>query len=208
VKEEDGEKKHYTVSPEGIITLDLPADVLEVSAVFVKTRGAFNTNNLQYNAGLRDDIMAVSPATVMREFFDTFLASSSLVLLLVSALVTVVAAVGILVSIYNSVTARRKEIAILRALGATRKRVLLLICVEAALIGLFGGVLGLLAGHGMAAIGSVLLNSLLGQGIHWAIIDRTELLYLLGVVILATLAGLVPALSAYRTPVATNLVAG
>jgi hypothetical protein len=35
-----------------------------------------------------------------------------------------------------------------------------------------------------------------------------ELLYAVAVVILAVLAGLVPAVKAYKTPVATNLVAG
>ena len=48
-------------------------------------------------------------------------------LLLIALLVTIVAGVGILVSIYNSVSARTREIAILRALGATRQRVLTLI---------------------------------------------------------------------------------
>jgi len=56
----------------------------------------------------------------MKQFFDTFLKGTSLVLLVLAALVSVVAAVSILVSIYNSVSARLREIAIFRALGATR----------------------------------------------------------------------------------------
>jgi ABC-type antimicrobial peptide transport system permease subunit len=49
---------------------------------------------------------------------------------------------------------------------------------------------------------------LVGEGLPWTSFDRYEWLYLLGVVVIAVLAGLVPALKAYRTPVATNLVAG
>ena len=148
----------------------------------------------------------MNPAQVMRSFFDNFLKGSTAALLMISALVTIVAAVGILVSIYNSVAARKREIAILRALGATRGRVLAIICLEAALIGLGGAVLGLIIGHGAAAVGSVWLRSFLGQGIGWAVVDSYELLYFAGVVILAALAGLVPAAAAYNTPVATNLV--
>ena len=126
---------------------------------------------------------------------------------MIVALTTVVAGVGILVSIYNSVSARLREIAILRALGATRVRILTLICVEAGLIGLIGGFLGLLTGHLLGLFGSVALNRMIGEGFDWVATDYWEWLYLLAVVLLAVLAGLVPAMKAYRTPVATNLTA-
>jgi putative ABC transport system permease protein len=112
------------------------------------------------------------------------------------------------VSIYNSVAARLREIAILRALGATKARVLTLICVEAGLIGLIGGVLGLVVGHAIGAMGSFVMNKQLGQGFAWYAVGWEELVYLAGVVAIAVLAGLVPAMKAYRTPVATNLVSG
>ena len=61
-------------------------------------------------------------------------------------------------TIYNSVAARRREIAILRALGATRARILALICFEASLIGVLGGISGFIVGHLLSAIGSVYLR--------------------------------------------------
>jgi putative ABC transport system permease protein len=144
----------------------------------------------------------------MREFFDTFLKGPTLLLLVVALLVTIVAGVGILVSIYNSVSARKREIAILRALGATRARILTLICVEAGIVGLVGGLIGLFAGHLLTGAGSAYLERTIGEGINWIGMDQWEWLYLLAVIVLAVLAGLVPGLKAYRTPVATNLVAG
>src|SRR5690606_14083613 len=114
---------------------------------------------------------------------------------------------SILVSIYNSITARTLEIAISRALGATRRTILGIICLEATLVGLVGGVVGLLGGHLVAAGGSVYLRRIVGEGIHWYQFGIMELLLLGGVVVIAFLAGLVPALKAYGTPVADNLVA-
>jgi putative ABC transport system permease protein len=143
----------------------------------------------------------------MRDFFNTFLAGSTKVLLIISAFVTVVAAASIMTTIYNSVAARRREIAILRALGATRARILALICFEASLIGVLGGISGFIVGHLLSAIGSVYLRESIGEGINWVRFDIYEIYYLVAVVALAFLAGLVPALTAYRTPVATNLVA-
>jgi ABC-type antimicrobial peptide transport system permease subunit len=77
--------------------------------------------------------------------------------------------------------------------------------VEAAMIGLIGGVAGLLAGHALSAAGSAYLQETVGEGIRWASVSGEEGWYLLGVVAIAFLAGLVPALKAYSTPVATNL---
>jgi len=101
-----------------------------------------------------------------------------------------------------------REIAILRALGATRGRILTLICVEAGLIGLLGAIGGLLLGHALGAIGSVFVQRLVGEGFNWTVVSQEEWIYLWVVVLLAIFAGLVPAMKAYRTPVATNLVAG
>jgi len=196
----------YVLRPDGTIDLRLPPEKWRVSAILVRTRGVLGPG-LRWAIDQGPLAMAVNPAMEMRQFFDTFLRGSSNVLLAVSLLVTIVAAVSILVSIYNSVSARRKEIAILRALGATRLRVLTLICVEAALIGVLGGLGGLVVGHLLCAGASAFLQYLLGQGIDWLAFDAREWLYLLVVLVLAVLAGLVPALKAYQTPVATHLVA-
>jgi putative ABC transport system permease protein len=194
----------YRINPDGTFDLFVPREQWEVSAVMVKARGF--PQQLIYSMSNRSEAMAVNPAQVMRTFFDTFLKGPTLILLMIAFLVSIVAAVGILVSIYNSVSARMREIAIMRALGATRRKVLQLICVEAGLVGLFGGILGLVGGHLLGAVASGLFNQFIGQGINWVRIDVNEVYYLLSVVVVALLAGLVPALKAYSTPVATNLV--
>jgi putative ABC transport system permease protein len=64
------------------------------------------------------------------------------VLTLVCYLVAVVAAASILASIYNSINERRREIAIMRALGARRATVLASVLLEAACIAALGAVAG------------------------------------------------------------------
>ncbi len=208
-KEEEGEDADaYHLDDHGDIVPDLPQDEWELSAILVQSRGAFPAQRLMYNFKVIDDrATAVNPATVMREFFETFLSGSTLVLLLISALVTIVAAASIMTTIYNSVAARRREMAILRALGATRRRILSLICVEAVLVGAVGALIGFVAGHLLSAAGSVYLKGLVGEGINWLSVGPEEWGYLLIVAVLALVAGLVPALKAYSTPVATHLAA-
>jgi putative ABC transport system permease protein len=211
--DEDVDAYHF--DEKGELVPDLPKQAWELSAILIKTRGGFRATQLMYNFRVAaPDFIAANPASVMRDFFNTFFKPSTYVLLGISLLVTIVAAGSIVVGIYNSVAARMREIAILRALGATKKKVLTLICVEAGLIGFFGAILGLITGHGLGAFGSYLANAKLGQSINWLRVGwnedwyANELLYLLTVVVVAVFAGLVPALKAYRTSVATNLSAG
>ncbi|HEX8323408.1 MAG TPA: ABC transporter permease [Tepidisphaeraceae bacterium] len=197
---------HYTITADGRIKLDQDVlDAREVSAILIKARGGFNALNLINNLNLQPDVMAVSPATVMREFFGNFVKGPSTLLLIIAALVIVVASIGILTTIYNSVAARSHEIAVLRALGATRNRILTLITAEAILLGVIGGAIGFVLGHLLAAAGSAYLERAFGEPIAWTRVSGPELLCLAGTVILAFLAGLVPAIKAYSTPVATNL---
>jgi ABC-type antimicrobial peptide transport system permease subunit len=83
---------------------------------------------------------------------------------------------------------------------------LVLICAEAGFIGLMGGFLGLIVGHAMGAVGSYVMTQTIGQGFDWWTVGSDQLIYWAVVVVIAVVAGLVPALKAYSVPVATNLV--
>jgi putative ABC transport system permease protein len=193
---------------DGTFRIKIPPEDWALSAILVQSRGGVTEQALAYDLNHGTDVMACNPAAVMRDFFNTFLSPTKWLLLLICSLVTIVASVGILVSIYNSVSARLKEIAILRALGATRKTVLTLICIEAGLIALFGSILGVLVGHAVNALGAWYMLHNYGENINYAASELwNEGLYVIAVIALAIIAGLVPAMKAYRTSVATNLVA-
>jgi putative ABC transport system permease protein len=206
--DEEEDPDAYHLDADGNIVPDLPEEEWQISAVFVKTRGGFQEQQLVWNFKVIEDrAIAANPASEMSSFFRTFMGPGTTVLLVIAILVSVVAAASIMTTIYNSVSARLREIAILRALGATRAKILTLISLEAALIGLFGGLAGLIIGHALCAAGSSYLERTVGESINWARISGVEIIYLVGVVVLSFLAGLVPALKAYGTPVADNLTA-
>jgi putative ABC transport system permease protein len=196
----------YTLNPDGTITNKLPKADWEVSAILVKTHNGATKNQLEFLLRNAPDAMAVSPAGVMADFFDQVLPPIFQLLLVIASLVLVVSAVSILVSIYNSVVGRAREIAIMRALGATRARILSIICLEAAMVGGIGAIVGIAIGHLLAAGGSAYMHEVMGTGIPWWHFTAFELLYLVVAIVVAFLAGLVPALKAYQTPVAENLV--
>jgi putative ABC transport system permease protein len=74
----------------------------------------------------------------------------TLALSLLAALITALAAINTMQTFYASVRERRREIGILRAVGATRGDVAAVILLEAAATGIAGGILGILLSRGAA----------------------------------------------------------
>ncbi|MCP4518207.1 MAG: ABC transporter permease [Delftia sp.] len=67
-------------------------------------------------------------------------------------LAEVAAALGMVNTTLMNVTERQRELGLLRAVGATRRQVMAVILSEAALMGLIGAGLGVVAGVGLGAI--------------------------------------------------------
>ena len=65
---------------------------------------------------------------------------------LISVIIIIIASFNIMHTFLMVVVERRKEIGIMRAIGATQRHIRLLFLLEAALIGLFGGAVGSLSG--------------------------------------------------------------
>ncbi len=118
----------------------------------------------------------------------------------------IVSALGIFLSLTILVTERRREISILRAVGASRQQIKLLVLWEAGIIGLLGSFLGIAAGLVLAYILSFVINvSFFGWTISWA----TPWSFLLGlpvaVIIAALVAGYWPARQAAHLDIADGV---
>jgi hypothetical protein len=86
------------------------------------------------------------------EKFATVVFVIRIVLLVISFVIIGISAINISHNFFMQVTERRRELGLLRAIGATRTDVRLVVLGEAALIGLIGGVLGILVGLGFAQL--------------------------------------------------------
>jgi putative ABC transport system permease protein len=127
------------------------------------------------------------------------------VLTLLAWLVAIVAAASVLVSIYNSMSARQRDIAILRALGARRRTVFGAVIGEAAVIGFLGAVTGFAVFAGFASVVTGIIQSQTGvvlEPLKWNPIFWWGPATFVG---LCALGGLVPAFKAYRVPVAETI---
>lgn len=119
-------------------------------------------------AGLRRTLAArhgaedftLTPQQKMLEVFGTLLAAITFAVAAIGAISLVVGGVGILTILTIAVAERAPEIGLLRALGATRARVLALFLAEAALLAAAGGAAGLAAGWGIAGLSTLALPAL------------------------------------------------
>ena len=127
------------------------------------------------------------------------------IFLIVSILVVIIGVVSLMVAIYNTMNERRRELAIMRAIGARRSTVLAAIVGEAAVLSAIGAVLGLVAAHILVYAISDYVMELAGLQLdHWNFLS-TEFGVAALVVVAGAIAGLIPAFKAYRTDVAKNL---
>ena len=120
-------------------------------------------------------------------------------------MIVVVAGIGIMVSIYNSMSDRRHEISIMRALGASRGTVMAVISgVDPPLAG--RRALGLLLGHGVIELVSPIIVEHIGIPVNLLQFQVTELILIPALIVLASIVGYLPAVAAYRTDVARWLM--
>jgi putative ABC transport system permease protein len=183
-----------------------PRAATDISAVLIKLRSP--------TAGFMLDIMinkqgdrltfAYPVGAILADLFSK-ISWFDQVLALIAYLVALVAAASVLASIYNSMNARKRDIAILRALGARRSTVFGAVVAESACI----GALGALGGYAVyAVLFSVVAGIIRAQtGVVLSLAQYHPVLWIapLSLIGLCALGGIIPALKAYRLPVAENI---
>ena len=145
-----------------------------------------------------------SPVDQINRLFR-IVADVNLLLMAVTTLAALSGVSGVALAMINSMSLRRRQIAVLRVLGASRGRVFSLIITESAIIGAIGAVVGV----AIAAVGLRLsagfVRAQLGLAIPTAPDWQWAIPLIASAVLLSALAGLGPALMAYRTSVLAHL---
>ena len=127
------------------------------------------------------------------------------VLTLVAYLVALVAAGSVLASIYNSMSARKRDLAILRSLGAHRRTIFGAVVLEASAIGALGSLIGFAVYAVLFVAIARIVRSQTGVVLDVAALHPVLWICPLVMTGLCALGGIVPAIRAYGTPVAENL---
>ena len=184
---------------------ELPPVQKQVTAVLLLCKGLTVGPLIAGDLKKGYQAQAVNPIFPMQKLMDQFLRPATDLLLVLTILIIIVSGIGIFVSIYNSMAARRREIAIMRALGAQRLTVFAIILAESIILCVGGGVFGLIFGHGLVFAAAPLVESYTGLIVNPRAFDPQELILFPALLVLAALVGILPGLTAYRTDVAESL---
>jgi putative ABC transport system permease protein len=153
------------------------------------------------------DAQAAIPSDEIFRLFENIVGNIEVVLLVFAVMIVLVAGIGIMVSIYNSMNDRRHEIAIMRALGAQRSTVMIVILLESVLLSLGGGVLGLGMGHGLLFVAGPWIAEKVNLPLSMLYFQLAEVYLIPALIVLASIVGYLPAVAAYRTDVGKSLIA-
>jgi putative ABC transport system permease protein len=180
------------------------AENVTLTAVILDTVSEIKATRLRYDFQSRNDAQVAWPLNEIASLLQ-IVGDVTKLLEIVAQVVMFVAAISILVSLYNTMNERRREIAIMRSLGARRSQIARIVLQEAVMIPLVGAALGVLLGHVAVWWFGEWIAEKSGIPVDWAAFSPSELWLILGAGLLGGLAGILPAIKGSLTPVASSL---
>lgn len=187
----------FSIPAEMVRKFDLKPHAVTAVFVGLKNRAAVFAMQRHVAAFKPEPLMAVLPGVALDELWDV-VGAGERALFAISVLVAAVSLAGLVAVVLAGLNERRRELAILRALGAGPRHILILLMLEGAMLTTAGVALGLAGVAGCLVGLRPILQSRFGLMLSLAPPDAGQLLLLAMVLIAGLLASLVPALRAYH----------
>ena len=178
----------------GVADLDYPL-AIEFYCSSFESKDAVESFIKEYNEKQTDSskqIQYSDSLSTMMAFVNTMAEVITGVLVAFAAISLVVSTIMIALIIYTSVLERRKEIGVLRSIGARKKDVARVFLAESAILGGYSGVIGVVVSCLISLAGSAILKSVFGIA-NIMQVEWWHAVMMLGIsVVLSMLAGFVP----------------
>jgi putative ABC transport system permease protein len=193
-----------SVSPNRALEMDLTPKSITAFFIGLKIRiAAFGVQRFVNNYP-REPLLAILPGVALQELWDLIGVAEN-ALLAVSGFVVIVGLSGMLIALMTSLNERRREMAILRSVGARPLHVFTLIVGESAMLTVAGVAAGVSLLYALLFFGQPIILSRFGLYITIGGLSAYELV-LIGIVCLAGfLIGMIPGYQIYRYSLADGL---
>lgn len=193
-----------SLSAEQVRQLDLTPKTITAFLVGLKAKTAIFRLQREINEFAAEPLLAILPGLTLQQLWD-LLGLAENALLAVSGLVVLVGLTVMLAALLTGLNERRREMAILRALGARPGQIFALVLGESMALALAGAAFGVLLLQGALLLAGPMLQARLGLAIAGWPPSSHELILLAAVLGCGLLAGLFPAWRAYRYSVADGM---
>lgn len=183
---------------------DLTPKTVTAVMVGLKSRSQVFAMQREISAYKGEALMGVMPGVALDQLWEVAQLGER-ALMFVSLAVAVVGLVGLVATLLAGLDARRRELAILRSVGASPRKILLLLLMEALVVTLLGTLAGWLVlcaglwlgGPWLQANYGIVTQAFVPSGEEWLLIG--------GMLVAGLAAGLIPAWRAYRLSLADGL---
>jgi len=192
------------LSAERVRQLDL--NPKSATALYVGLKSRMMTFSLQrwVNNYKPEAISAILPGVAFGQLWN-ILGNVELALLAISAMVVFTAFLGMVISVLGSLNERRREMAILRSVGAGPAQVFGLLLSEAAILVLSGICIGVLANFAIVYLGRSVIEGWTGLSLNLELITMAEARLMAGIFVGGVIASIVPAIRAYKLSLSDGL---
>lgn len=185
--------------------MDLTPGAITAAMIGVKSRLQIFRLQRLINDYREEPLLAILPGLALQELWQ-IVGVAETALIAVSGMVIVTALLGMAAMILSGLNERRREMAILRAMGAGPLAIVTLLMAEALMMAATGAIAGIAALYGGLALLRPVLDRAFGLYIAPSPPGLTELALIGGVLLAAAVVSLLPALRAYRLSLADGMM--
>lgn len=201
---QDGGRSAVTLNAEQALQLDLTPTSITAFLVGLENRAETFRVQRRINEYSAEPMSAILPGATLAEFWRT-ISTIEQILFVISGFVLIVGLLGMLTTILSTLNERRREIAVLRSIGARASHVISLVLLETLLVVTAGCVAGVGLLYGLLALARPVVTRRTGVNLAMTWLDSTQLSILAGVIVGATLVALIPGIIAYRRSIQDGL---
>jgi len=191
-------------SAEAIRDMDLQPTAVTALLIGLKSKGTVFREQRAINTYRAEPLLAILPGVALQELWG-LVGVAEIALMIVSVMVVIAGLVNLMSVLLAGLNERRREMAVLRSVGARPEHVFVLLCIESTLLTFGGIVMGLLMHYILTAAGSLFLMQRFGLSVQLSLPQSTEIKILVSVAVAGLVAGMIPALQAYRKSLADGL---
>ncbi len=193
-----------SIGPEQARKLDLQPKAITAILVGVKSKAAVFQLQRAINEYREEPLLAVLPGVALQQVWQ-IVGVAERALFLVAAAVAAASLAGLIALHLAALDARRRELAILRALGAPPRAIFGLVLGESFLLTAAGIVLGVVLLQIGLLAAAAFIETRFGLVLEAGLPTATEAALLAAVLVCGTLAGAIPAWRAYRLALAEGM---
>lgn len=183
-------------------------DDKEITSLLIKFKGRnFQALNMQRSINENTDLQAATPAIEINRLFS-LMDTGEQALRVLAVVIIFVSGLSIFISLFSSLKDRKYELALMRVMGASPRKLFSLIVIEGLLLALLGFVVGIILSHGGMQLFAGAMQEAYRYTFSGLEFLREEVYLFFGALGIGFLAAILPAIRAASTDISETLSEG